>query len=94
MAVYYDTDAEEFAISPDDCEDCGEPLYDTGCDAPGCQGRCCMDCATGCDIEIIGEGGRCATALAGESDEDYDARVNAERAAFGLSPVATEAGEE
>jgi hypothetical protein len=28
--------------------------------------------------------------MASESDEDYSARVNAERAAFGLSPIATE----
>ena len=67
---------------------CGQPLYDTGCDAPGCHGYCCMECGTGCDIEFDREHGRCATALAGESDEDYTERVNAERAAFGLNPLA------
>lgn len=87
MAVYYDTEAEEFMIGPDDCPDCNEPLYDTGCDAPGCQGRCCMNCGTGCDLELMGEEGRCATALTEESDGEYEARVDAERAAFGLPPV-------
>jgi hypothetical protein len=93
MPVRYDTD-DGFTIDSETCEDCGSPLYDTGCDARGCNGFCCMECGTGCDIEFAPEDGRCATALAEESDEDYDARVNAERAAFGLSPVATEAGEE
>jgi anaerobic selenocysteine-containing dehydrogenase len=84
MAVYYDAEAEGFAIAPDDCEGCGEPLYDTGCDAPGCLGRCCMQCGTGCDIEFVPEDGRCATALDDEGDEEYADRINAERAAFGL----------
>lgn len=84
MAVRYDTDDDEFVIDSDNCEDCDEPLYDTGCDAPGCPGRCCMDCATGCDLESMPETGRCATATAEESEEDYDARCNAERVAWGL----------
>jgi hypothetical protein len=87
MAVYYDTEAEEFAIGPDNCPECEEPLYDTGCDAPGCSSRCCMDCGTGCDIEVNPDGGRCAAALAEESEEDRDARFDAERAAFGLPPL-------
>ena len=93
MPIFYDEEAGELAIGSETCE-CGSPLYDTGCDAPGCRGYCCMDCGTGCDIEIDRENGRCATAAAGESDEDYGARVNAERAAFGLSPVPTETEEE
>jgi hypothetical protein len=87
MAVYYDADAEGFAVMADDCERCGESLYDTGCDAPGCQGRCCMECGTGCDLEFAPEDGRCATVLVGEDDDAYAARVNAERVAFGLSPI-------
>ena len=89
MPVRYDYD-DGFTIVSETCEDCGQPLYDTGCDAPRCNGFCCMDCGTGCDIEFDRENGRCATALAGESDEDYTVRVNAERAAFGLSPIAPE----
>lgn len=85
MVVYYDDEAGEIAIMSDYCDDCEEPLYDTGCDAPGCTGRCCMDCGTGCDLEMMGDEGRCARAIAAESDEDRGARVNAERAAFGLS---------
>ena len=88
MAVYYDTDAEEFAIASDECPDCDSPLYDTGCDAPGCLARCCMQCGTGCDIEFAPEDGRCATALAEEDDDDRAERINRERAAFGLSPLA------
>jgi hypothetical protein len=93
MPIVYDEDFEAMAVQSENCEGCGRPLYDTGCDAPGCHGFCCMDCGTGCDIEFDRENGRCATALAAESDEDYDTRVNAERAAFGLGPGAPEAGE-
>ena len=86
MPVYYDTEAGTFAIASDHCTDCGEPLYDTGCDAPGCRGFCCIDCGTGCDIEWD-DGGRCKTALDAEAGEDRDARIDAERAAFGLRPL-------
>jgi hypothetical protein len=86
MPVYYDTEAEEFMIGPDTCPDCGEPLYDTGCDAPGCTARCCMNCGTGCDAETDPEG-RCAAALAEEDEEERCARFDAERAAFGLPPL-------
>ena len=92
MPIIYDEESDSLAVASETCE-CGKPYYDTGCDAPGCRGFCCLDCGTGCDIDFD-DTGRCATALAGESDEDYDARVNAERAAFGLSPVATEAGKD
>ncbi len=87
MVVYYDTTTSQFMIGPDDCEDCGEPLYDTSCDAPRCSGRCCMSCATGCDLELMGDEGRCAAAIAAESDEDREDRINAERAAWGLRPL-------
>jgi hypothetical protein len=92
MPVYYDENLGELAIGSETCE-CGEPLCDTGCDAPCCAGYRCIDCGTGCDLDLD-DTGRCATALAEESDEDHDARVNAERAAFGLSPSAPRAGEE
>lgn len=87
MAITYDTETGSFAATPDFCDACGSPLYDTGCNAPGCLSRCCMDCGTGCDIEIDPEHGTCATALAEEDDEDYGAPFAAERAAFGLPPL-------
>lgn len=86
MPIAYD-DEEGFVVIPDDCPDCNQPLCDTGCDAPGCPGRCCMDCGTGCDLDFLGDEGECARAIADESPEDHLARVNRERAAFGLSPV-------
>jgi len=89
MPITYDEESGGLAVASDHCGDCGQPLYDTGCDAPtSCRGYCCLNCGTGCDIETDPEHGRCATALAEESDEDYTERVNAERAAFGLSPLA------
>jgi hypothetical protein len=87
MPVHYDTGAEEFTISPGHCGDCGDSFYDTGCDAPGCNGQWCVNCGTGCDIEADPDDGRCASALDEESDEAYMARIDAERAAFGLSPI-------
>jgi hypothetical protein len=79
--------AAGFVIDPDHCTDCGEPLYDTGCDAPGCNGRCCQNCGTGCDLAWLDadEDGYCATRLARESDTNRTGRVNRERAAVGLS---------
>lgn len=87
MIVRYDDAAAGFVIESDYCQDCGGPLYDTGCDAPGCNARCCQECCTGCDIEWLDadEGGYCAIALARESGEDRAERINRERAAFGLS---------
>ena len=90
MPVWYDSTAGKFVISPDVCPECGDGLYDTACDAAGCPGRCCMDCGTGCDIEMDPENGRCASALAAESEDDRDARIDAERAAFGLRPLRSE----
>jgi hypothetical protein len=88
MPIIYDEESGGLAVASETCE-CGEPYYDTGCDAPGCNGYRCIDCGTGCDLDFD-DTGRCWTAMASESDEDYSARVNAERAAFGLSPIATE----
>lgn len=90
MVVYFDDTAGQIKIGEDYCDE-GHPLYDTGCGASGCNARCCMECGTGCDIEFAPTDGECALATAGESDEDYNARVNRERAAFGLSPI-TEGG--
>lgn len=87
MPVIYDAEAEGFAISPEECPECEAPLYDTGCDAPGCIGRSCVECGSGCDIEADPDSGTCATALAEESDEDRDSRADTERAAFGLPPL-------
>ena len=85
MPVQYDAEAG-FVIVPETCE-CGSDRYDTGCDAPDCDGWCCFDCGTGCDIDAAPADGRCARALAEESDEDYTGRINGERAAFGLRPL-------
>ncbi len=87
MSVRYDTTTGGFVIDPDDCPDCGQPLYMSGCTADGCNGLACPDCGTGCDYDFAPEGeGRCATALAEEDDDVYEERMNAERAALGLSP--------
>lgn len=82
MAIGYDDDRAGFVIIPDACPDCGGPRYDTGCDAPGCNAASFPCCGGGCDIEF--DNGRCATALAAESEQDRAERVDRERAAFGL----------
>ncbi len=88
MPVYYDPIAGGFAIAPDDCPDCDQPLYHSSCTAGGCNGLACEDCGTGCDLDFAPEGeGRCAAALADEDEDDYNDRLDAERAAFGLSPI-------
>jgi hypothetical protein len=92
MPIIYDEESGGLTVASETCE-CGEPLNDTGCDAPGCNGYRCSDCGTGCDLDFD-DTGRCWTAMASESGEDYSARVDAERAAFGLSPVAPVAGKE
>ncbi|MEV4784072.1 hypothetical protein AB0K53_01210 [Streptomyces tuirus] len=54
------------------CPDCGQPAYDSGCDAPGCNGWGCPDCGTGCDLDFVGDDeSRCAQAAA-EADEEED----------------------
>jgi hypothetical protein len=92
MPVQYDYDSDSLVVYPDDCPDCGQPFYMSGCDAPGCPGLACQDCGTGCDLDFVDaeDGGRCATALDDEDEEDHEERINAERAAFGLSPTGGE----
>lgn len=85
MAVVFDP-TEGFAVVSDECQGCGDPFYDTGCGAPGCFGRFCVKCGTGCDIEIAPQDGLCAQAAAGESEEEALMRINAERVACGLDP--------
>jgi hypothetical protein len=94
MSVRFDTGIDWFVVDPDDCSGCGSPLYMSGCTALGCNSLGCEACGTGCDIEFVSaeDGGRCATALTGESDEDRAERINRERAAFGLSPASPTAG--
>lgn len=95
MVVRYDTEVETFVIDAEDCSGCGEPLYDSGCDAPGCSGLGCQDCGTGCDIDFLpDEDGRCAAAIADEDPADRLERANKERAAFGLPPLAGDESEE
>ena len=88
MPIMYDDETGGLAVASEYCPDpeCGAPRYDTGCDAPGCDGWRCDACGTGCDVDLD-ENGRCATALAAESGEEYTERVNAGRAAFGLRPL-------
>jgi hypothetical protein len=85
--VMWDDQDAALVIVSEDCPDCGEGLYDTGCDAPGCAGFCCMDCGTGCDMEFNPENGACVRALDDESEDERAERIDRERAAFGLSPV-------
>lgn len=88
MPVRFDTALDGFVIEPDDCPDCEQPLYHSGCVAPGCNGLACEDCGTGCDLEFSPAGeGECASALADEPEADRQARIDVERAAFGLSPI-------
>jgi len=85
MAITFDP-AAGFVLVPDACPDCRTPFYDTGCPAPGCPGSFCVACAAGCDIEVDPEG-QCAAAVQQETPEAVLARVNAERAGFGLAPL-------
>lgn len=87
MAIRFDDTADSIVTDPDTCTSCGGPWYDTGCSAPGCTATCCMDCGIGCDIEVDSVRGACAQALAAESEEDRAARIDRERAAFGLPPA-------
>jgi hypothetical protein len=87
MPIMWDDEDSAMVIVSESCPGCGQGLYDTGCGAPGCVGFCCMDCGTGCDLEMNPDGGQCARALAAESDDDRAERIDRERAAFGLSPL-------
>lgn len=58
--------------TPDErgCHSCSQPAYDSGCEAPGCNGWGCPDCGTGCDIDFLDEDeSNCARTLA-EADEN------------------------
>lgn len=80
MVVRYDTDKHGFVIDSGICEGCGEPMYDSGCDAPGCNGFGCQDCGLGCDIDFLpDEYSRWAAAIADEDPDDRLARDNEER---------------
>jgi hypothetical protein len=86
MAVRFDTTTNTFVGDPDYCADCDEPLSDTGCGAPNCNGRCCMRCGTGCDREFFDpDDSVCAQAEAAEPDADHVERINRKRA--GSRPV-------
>lgn len=90
MPIGYDHQLVTLALLSDDCPDCEQPLHNTGCVAPGCDGLACQGCGAGCDYGVVSAqaGGQCATALAAESTADRRERINEERAAFGLSPIA------
>ena len=88
MTIRFDTTEDNFVVDSDECGSCGGDLYDTSCDAPGCGGKFCPSCGSGCDVEFAE--GQCRAAIDSESDEDRLSRINAERAAFGLSPVTEE----
>ena len=54
------------------CPDCREPVYDSGCQAPGCNGWGCPDCGSGCDLEFVSAdmGGQCSAYADGEDAVD------------------------
>ena len=86
MAISYDPDAGGIVVIPDDCPDCGTPLYDGGCDAPGHIGRGCPDCGWGCDLDLaLADESRCAVERAAEDPDERAERLDAERAFWGLS---------
>jgi hypothetical protein len=74
-----------FTVDPDYCADCDEPLHDTGCGAPGCNGRCCLRCGTGCDREFFDEG---------DAADDHVERINRARAAYGPVFITAQPSEE
>lgn len=84
MPVSYDP-TNGYVVLPEDCPE-GHPLEDTNCPAPGCHGQACRECGTGCDYEW--PEGDCAREAAAESEQGRAQRINAERAAFGLPPIA------
>lgn len=89
MAIGFN-DKSGFVIVLDQCPDHGDWRYDTGCSAPGCNAAyftCCPE--DGCDIEN-GDDSRCVKALAAESEQDQAARIDRERAAFGLPSMSGE----
>lgn len=87
MPIGYDFTTGGLAFISDECPDCGDTMYGTGCDAPGCDNFTCPSCGYGCNWESAGEDGTCGQAADEETQEEYDGRINAERAVFGLGPV-------
>jgi len=87
VPIGFDNETGGIAFISDECPDCGNTMYSTGCDWYGCDSMYCPDCSYGCDLDALGEEGECYAAMAEEDPEDRSERVNAERAAFGLSPI-------
>lgn len=68
-----DPDRPRLLDTPDErgCHGCGQDAYDSGCEAPGCNGYGCPDCGTGCDIDFLDDDeSQCAQAIAEAGDED------------------------
>lgn len=73
--VFLDPDRPRLLDTPDErgCHSCGQPAYDSGCEAPGCNGYGCPDCGTGCDIDFLdADESRCAQAIAEAEEEDQE----------------------
>lgn len=62
--IYLSPDRPHTGPDERGCPDCGQPAYDSGCEADGCSGWGCPACGTGCDLDLVGaeDSGRCASA--------------------------------
>jgi hypothetical protein len=81
-----------FTVDPDYCADCDEPLHDTGCGAPGCNGCCCLRCGTGCDREFFDpDESVCAQT---DAADDHAERIYRDRAAYGPVFITAQPSEE
>lgn len=60
------------------CPYCGEPAYDSGCEAPGCNGWGCPDCGAGCDLDFVSaeDGGQCSAYR--DQEDEVDEYLNAD----------------
>lgn len=70
-----DPDRPRLLDTPDErgCHGCGQDAYDSGCEAPGCNGYGCPDCGTGCDIDFLdADESSCARAIAEDDDSEDD----------------------
>ncbi len=86
--IQYDYDNGNLIVVGDDCPECGESLYDSACDTPGCTGQDCQDCGWGCDLDFAPDDvSRCAQASAQEDPADYAARIDKERAFWGFPVI-------
>lgn len=68
-----DPDRPRLLDTPDErgCHSCGQPAYDSGCEAPSCNGWGCPDCGTGCDLDFLDEvDSACARELIDESEDE------------------------